>query len=113
MKNDWQEHWHGMPEYVPVDLRPFDSSPLWLTDRTKVIVHFRNAEDRRQFKMSVGSKTFSRSELEAFIGGKCANGMCPSIWYPLMPDESYADREWVREGEPLNPRWPVYIISKG
>ena len=25
----------------------------------------------------------------------------------------YADKVWIRTGEPLNPRYPVYIISKG
>jgi hypothetical protein len=110
---DWEKHWHGMPEFVQENLRPFDSSPLWLADRTKVIVHFRNAEERRRFKMSVGSKTFSRLELEAMVGGKCANGMCPSIWYPYETPDCFSDADWVRDGAPLNPCYPVYIISKG
>jgi hypothetical protein len=105
-------HWRGMPEYVQADLRSFSSLILQLADGSKIKVHFRNDEDHARFEVMVGSEIFSRAELEAMVGGKCANGLCSSIWFPPMPEEDFACMEWVREGKPLNPRWPLYVVSK-
>jgi hypothetical protein len=106
-------HWRCMPEYVQADLRPFSSLTLRLADSSKLKVHFRNDEDHARFEGLVRSRTLSRSELEVLVGGKCANGMCPSIWYPYEEPDCFSDADWVREGKPLNPRYPVYVVSKG
>lgn len=108
-----ENHWGGMPEYVQADLRSFSSMTLRLADNSKIKVHFRNDEDHAQFEDIVESKTLSRSELEAIVGGKCAHGMCKSIWFPYEKPDCFSDADWVREGAPLNPRYPVYVISTG
>lgn len=69
------QHWLGMPEFYQRDLTP-DSS---------VLVHFRNAEDRRAFHELLGQRP----------------GMGPgqSLWYPAVEIGKFSDKQYVDRGE--------------
>lgn len=65
--------WKGMPEFRQEDLTPFAS----------VLVHFRNAEDRRAFHELLGQRP----------------GMGPgqSLWYPAAEIGVFSDKRYRSE----------------
>jgi len=82
----WEEAWEGMPEFIQEDQESFDS----------IVVHFRNAKDRRKFLMRVGEDPARRK----------------SIWYPRMEYLRQSERD--TEPTEVKPnRYPIYVISKG
>lgn len=85
----WQE-WQGMPEFVQEDLAPAYS----------VIVHFASKADQAAFGKLIGQKirTVSRKT--------------PSLWYPKADIGRFADKRY-RALQPIGPRAPVYVVSKG
>ena len=85
--DDWPAIWRGMPEYHQDDLRPWKS----------VKVHFRDPEDMERFADMIGQKL---------------TGNTKSVWYPKAALRRYAGKVYVSEN-PVNPRHPVYVISKG
>lgn len=87
MPPPWEEHWKGMPSYEHDELSA-DSS---------VKIHFRNKEDRRKFGALIGQP----------LGPKQL-----SLWYPAAEIARYSNKLFKAESE-TNPRYPVYIISKG
>ena len=86
----WREAWRGMPEYEQTDLQ----------SARQIQIHFRNNADVIQFakllKQNIGPKT-------------------KYLWYPAYKERFCGDKEYViADGEePVNPQYPVYIISKG
>jgi hypothetical protein len=83
---DWSKHWQGMPEFKQQNLMPWQS----------VTIHFRNLEDRRAFSSLMGQPI---SELTKYL------------WYPKNEIVTYLNKE-VRRAN-VQPKYPVYIISKG
>jgi hypothetical protein len=69
-KADWELEWNGMPEFSMNDL----------TSCRKIIVHFRNDEDFKQFAEIINQR----------IGPKQ-----PSIWYPEMPHRIASGHNYV------------------
>jgi hypothetical protein len=86
INEDWRELWKGMPRFEQKDLQPVQS----------ILVHFEKYEDRDSFSKLVGQK----------IGD-----MSKSIWHPKQKIRTIANKRHVGEG--CNPRYPIYIISKG
>ena len=86
---DWEREWWGMPEFVQEDLSPH---------RT-VKVRFPDQESMRGFSDLVDQNVTMDTRY---------------IWFPSQElKRCTAEWEWRVEGEPVNPRYPVYIISKG
>ena len=83
----WREHWRGMPGFNQADLTPMQS----------VVVSFRCPRDREEFAELIGRR----------ITGKTR-----SMWYPREEIGRMVDKRFASD-EPLNPRYPVYVISKG
>jgi hypothetical protein len=83
----WVDEWVGMPEFKQED------QTAWKT----VQLHFRNREDMEAFGRLVGQKMTSGIR---------------SIWFPEAQIGRYADKRHT-SAAPLNPQYPVYIISKG
>lgn len=83
----WVKEWRGMPEFSHVSLLPH---------RT-LNVYFRNEVDLAEFAVKVGQSVAERTK---------------SIWYPA---EGFVDCSRIAfvANPPRNPRYPVYIISKG
>ena len=84
---DWKEHWRGMPSFEVDDQSPFQS----------IIVHFRGPADRKAFSELIERNVTPRTR---------------SIWYPREEIGRMSDRRF-RSEEVLNPRYPIYVISKG
>ena len=83
----WAERWKGMPSYEHDDLEPWRS----------VKVHFRNRDDMKAFGEIVGQNLLDATR---------------SIWYPEAEIGRHTDRRYS-SSEPINPGYPVYVISKG
>lgn len=94
VRADWEREWVEMPSFVQEDLSP------WKT----IYVHFATPGDLDEFERLVGQKIARR-----------AQRYTASIWYPEAEIGRYADKRWVRAPglPPLNPRYPIYIVSKG
>jgi hypothetical protein len=88
MPTEWQElHWEGMPSFQHSNLEP----------RRSLLVHFKTDEDVREFCKLLKLKVTDRTKY---------------VWYPDVEREVYADKVW-KAARPLNPTYPVYVISKG
>lgn len=83
----WKEHWQGMPNFNQQELMP-DSS---------VVVHFANQIDRANFAKLVGQTITDRTK---------------SLWYPRAEIGHMANKLFVADST-VNPKYPVYVISKG
>jgi hypothetical protein len=59
-ENEWQKEWKDMPEFIQEDLTSF----------RKIIIHFRNNEDVKEFAELLGIKITPKQ---------------PSLWFPEMP----------------------------
>jgi len=84
---DWEQHWKGMPDFLQKDERPFHS----------VRVNLKNPDDLARFSELMG-QTMTKDTR--------------STWYPPQERIPQIDKCWVTD-EPVNPRHPVYVISKG
>lgn len=86
----WRDLWRGMPEFVQEDLAPFHSVAV-------------NVTDLDGFETAIGQKV---PEYEK---------RTPSVWFPEAEIGRFADKRYVNRLRPelMNPRSPVYIISKG
>jgi hypothetical protein len=84
---DWTKEWRGMPEFEQKDLQPWASLP----------VHFASRADRDAFSKLIGQKITDDTR---------------SVWVPKAEIGHYADRHYI-SSHPVNPKYPVYIISKG
>ena len=84
---DWKSIWRGMPEYNHADLTP------WQT----INVHFDSLESRQAFAALVGQTITDKTR---------------AIWHPKAEIGRYADKRF-HTIEEINPKYPVYIISKG
>lgn len=83
----WVDQWAGMPTFEQKDL---ESAQV-------VKVHLKNADDRRAFAVAMGQSVTPNTR---------------AIWYPKAEIGHFADRRYKTE-DVTNPRYPVYIISKG
>ena len=86
ISEDWRDIWKGMPRFEQKDLEPQQS----------ILVHFSCDDDRSDFSRLIGQPVTDLT--------KC-------VWHPKAEIGRIADKRWVGKG--LNPRYPVYIISKG
>lgn len=82
-----EEIWEGMPSFDHRELRA----------QQRVIVHLRNDEDRRAFSELIGQQILPTTK---------------SVWHPALEKVSNTDKYWASD-TPMNPRYPVYVISKG
>lgn len=83
----WEDQWAGMPKFEQKDLESFQ----------KIYVHFRDVSDRRDFAKLVGQQL---------------SDLTRSIWYPKAEIGHFAGKAFATTSA-VNPRFPVYIISKG
>jgi hypothetical protein len=84
----WKELWIGMPDFTQVDQQAFQS----------INVHFRNREDRNQFAELVGQKITNDTQY---------------VWFPKQEISDLISKRYVSKAIETNPRYPVYVISKG
>jgi hypothetical protein len=65
----WKEDWKDMPEFEQEDL----------TSKRKIVVHFRNDEDVKEFEQLMKQKITPKQK---------------SLWYPYMAPRRYAHLEY-------------------
>lgn len=86
----WEEFWRGMPEFDQRDLAP----------RHSIQVDFKTREDLAAFCKLVGQSITEHARRTR------------SIWYPEAEIGHFFDKRYIATPR-LDPRYPVYIISKG
>lgn len=86
----WEEYWRGMPEFTQENLAP----------RHSIRVDFARREDVDAFARLVGQTITPH--------GKRTR----SVWFPEAEIGRFAGKAYVTDS-PVNPEYPVYIISKG
>ena len=84
LEEDWKAEWNGMPEYHQEDLTAVSS----------VNVHFETIEDMQKFSEVIGHSITTQTR---------------GIYYPIKKKIS---KVYVADVH-MNPRYPIYIISKG
>ena len=72
LETDWQKEWHGMPEFVQEDLRPYHA----------INVRFRNQEDFDKFKKLINQHLSPKQK---------------ACWFPEMPHRITSDKRYVDE----------------
>lgn len=89
-EKDWEKIWINMPDFKMEDLKSWQS----------IVVHFAYHKDREAFQKLIGQSVTNRTR---------------SLWYPKAEIGHFADKSWRSLLPPWqrNPRYPVYIISKG
>ncbi len=90
IEEDWRKEWQDMPEFEQEDLEPYYT----------VKVHFRNMEDVKQFEAKIGQRVATKKNQSGYM------------WYPEAIIGRTAGKRYACLS-PFNPRYPVYIISKG
>jgi hypothetical protein len=87
----WSKLWTGMPEYDHRELMPRDFD---------VVVNFRSPEDRAAFAKLIGQRERITMQTRA-------------TWYPQAETFYTENYRYQASGRDANPRYPVYIVSKG
>jgi len=74
LEDEWKKEWRGMPEFVRLDLEPFQ----------KIIVNFKSREDVAEFAKLVGQRLTSETD---------------SIWFPpnKTPTGIFVDKEKLED----------------
>jgi len=83
----WTEHWQGMPEYKMQDITPIRS----------LQIHFKTQADVVAFQQATGLRITSETK---------------SLWFPLPTFGKGLPVDQV-QGEVVQPRYPIFVISKG
>jgi len=86
----WEDYWRGMPEFIQPDAQP----------RFSLQVDFASKAAKEEFALLVGQKIADTQKQTL------------SIWHPAAEEVSRLDKRYVCEPK-INPRYPVYVISKG
>ncbi len=89
----WERHWRGMPEFVQGEKPPFAS----------VDVRFYKAGDYWAFRRLIAAY--------GHFFGKASRRVKPSMQFTTSKVRSRL--VWVDCGEPVLPKYPIYIVSKG
>lgn len=84
---EWRSHWQGMPEFYHQDLTP----------QFTILAYFESKEARDRFSKIVEQNITNKTK---------------SIWYPEAEITTCMDKRYISDN-PKNPKYPVYIISKG
>ena len=95
MKNN---EWLGMPEYINQKRKDAEITATF---------KFRNKQDYEKFKELAKKHIYDNQKV--FDGYQTKTKK--QAWYPLLPKGS--KYRWVDSAKPHNPRFPIYIVSKG
>lgn len=136
---NWRDHWHDMPEYRAEDKRPARTVRVWLPNqkppagkpRAFVTVHFKNdgkaVDDFVQLIKLSGAVSIPDKKAEYTLSNFTEEGLGKllfkgehkiahhSCWIPWKENEKHSDFVYRQKSgnAPVNPKYPVYVISKG
>ena len=113
--------WGGMPEFIQEKKEAFRVVNFFAGDR-KIIVRFDNDDDVSSFIYGSGiNLPYETKRINLFSGdtdylSKVFNqkitDKTKSIWYPFKSHWGLQKKTWI-SSESKQPRYPVYIVSKG
>ena len=74
LEDEWKKEWQGMPEFVRLDLEPFQ----------KIVVNFKSEGDVVEFAKLIGQRLTSETD---------------SVWFPpnKIPTGVFVDREKLED----------------
>lgn len=84
--NNWVKEWIGMPEFIQEDLPPFKTINL----------NFKNEKDVNEFAKLINQKITKKTKF---------------IWHPKGERKNLLALNYTEKK--LNPKYPIYIVSKG
>ena len=85
----WEKEWQDMPEFIQEDLTQYKS----------LVINFKRKEDVKSFIKLTNQKITNKTR---------------SIWYPEYKKHKNANKRYIGTIQRYNnPKYPVYIISKG
>lgn len=89
-ETDWEKSWIGMPDFKMENLQSWQS----------LKIHVTCIEDREKLSTLLDQTITPKTR---------------SVWFPKAPIGSFKDKSWhsTLPAWQRNPRYPVYIISKG
>ena len=87
---DWEQHWKYMPDFKQNDLTPF----------RQILVSFKNQEEVNEFAKMTGAKITKDTRSTWFIPEYYGSG---DNW----------EKNYYTNEKPIQPKYPIYIISKG
>jgi len=84
---NWENDWQDMPSFKQTNLKPFQS----------VKIHFRSLIDRNKFSELIEQNISNKTKY---------------LWFPKIEKKEIVPVS-LTESNALNPKYPIYIISKG
>lgn len=127
----WKQEWKDMPEFEQHDIGPYQSIEIEFEEyfekggklrRNRIIfVHFTCRENVKEFASlfninGVNYDTkYLKLEIKKFISliNQKINPETKSIWFPDDDRERPSSFVYTQKGEYHNPKYPIYVISKG
>jgi len=105
-----------MPKFIQEKQEPFKKIKVTFIDGSYIFVRFNCKDDYdrysfRCFKFNFCSVTAQRGLFSNVTEQKITD-KTKSIWYPFKSHWGLAKNRW-RTDEKVNPKYPVYIVSKG
>jgi hypothetical protein len=119
--------WGGMPEYVSKNRKALKTIDVQFKDGTSIHVHFEAGENFVAFQRAIGkeidpwlrcyrlSNDVDRDAFAKLIN-QTVTEQTRYVWFPDVENMSTSRLRYIencRAAEQWNPRYPVYIISKG
>jgi len=116
MSKQLHKRWAGMPEFLQNKIEAFKKIKVTFTDGSHIFVRFNSKEDYdrylyRSLKFNFSSVSAKR-DLFSNVTEQKITDKTKSIWFPFKSHWGLAKKRWRTEKQ-INPRYPVYIVSKG
>jgi hypothetical protein len=109
--------WVGMPRFNQQKVKEIKAIAR-IEDGSSVFIRFRDSNDLAKFAMHAPIRNekgefpfFDRGHL-ALVSKQKITGKTKSIWFPFKSHWGGVTEEW-RSTRTIQPRYPVYIVSKG
>lgn len=108
--------WNGMPEFLQAKIEPFIKLKINFLDGSHLFIRFESEAHYddyiyRRLKFNFCTITAQRPLLSKVTNQKITD-KTKSIWFPFRSHWGLAKNKWRTEKE-VNPKYPVYIVSKG
>lgn len=108
--------WVGMPEFIQEKKVEFKKVKLTFIDGTYIFIRFDNMDHYNTYiwrclDFNLSKITAQRSLLSQVTKQKITD-KTKSIWFPFKSHWGLAKNRWRTKNQ-VNPKYPVYIISKG
>ena len=111
-----EKYWAGMPEFIQKKIEPFKKIKVVFTDGSYIFTRFENKGDYEKYLYRKSKLNFcettAQRELFSKVTDQKITSKTKSVWFPFKSHWGLAKKRWRTEGA-VNPKYPVYIVSKG